>query len=90
MSVCRDERDCVLRFAFPLALSMVSMLTRIVTRPAATLRRGSQLQRRFIHPLRPQLEAPPRPNTWLAKIRFRADGKPRSKLIALGFGEYSY
>ena len=65
-----------------------SMLGRIVTRPAATLRRGSQLQRRFIHPSRPQLEAPPRPNTWLVKIRFRADGKPRSKIIALGFGEY--
>ena len=65
-----------------------SMLGRIVTRPAATLRPGSQLQRRFIHPSRPQLEALPRPNTWVAKIRFRADGKPRSKIIALGFGEY--
>ena len=66
---------------------------RVATRPlAATLR--SQLQRRFIPPStgttsRSQLQAP-RPNTWLAKIRFQADGKPRSKLIALGFGEYPF
>jgi len=62
---------------------------RVVTRPA-TLR--SQLRRRFIPSSTSttsgsQLQAP-RPNTWLAKIRFREDGKPRSKdsLIALGFG----
>ena len=65
---------------------------RVVTRPATTIRRfqvgGSQLPRRFILPPRSQSQALPRPNTWLAKIRFRADGKPRSKLIALGFGEY--
>ena len=57
---------------------------RVVTRRLG----GSQLQRQFIHPSISQLQALPRPNTWLAKIRFRADGKPRSKLIALGFGEY--
>jgi len=56
---------------------------RVVIRPG-TLR--SKLQRRFIFPSRSQLQALPRPNTWLAKIRFRVDGKPRSKLIALGFG----
>ena len=65
---------------------------RVVTRPA-TLR--SQLQRRFIPSSastttsESQLQAP-RPNTWLAKIRFREDGKPRSKLIALGFGGYPF
>jgi hypothetical protein len=70
-----------------------SMLARrAVTRPA-TFR--SQLQRRFIHPSTSttstsQLHALPRPNTWLAKIRFRADGRPRSKEIALRLGEYPF
>ena len=63
---------------------------RTVTRPAATSRLGSQLQRRFIFPSRSQLQVSPRLNSWLTKIRFRADGKPRSKLIALGFGEYPF
>jgi len=58
---------------------------RIVTRFAITIRQGSQLQRRFIHPSRSQLQTP-QPNTWLAKLRFRPDGTPRSKLIAFGFG----
>ena len=62
---------------------------RLVTRPGTL---WSQLQRRFIHPSRSQLQAPalPRPNTWLGNFRFRADGKPRSKLIALGIGEYPF
>jgi hypothetical protein len=63
------------------------MLARRVTR-AATLR--SQLQRRFIPSSTSTTSGSPlqaRPNTWLAKIRFREDGKPRSRLIALGFGE---
>ena len=70
-------------------LSQSMLARRVVTRPATTTRLlgASQLQRRFIFPSRSQLQAP-RPNTWLAKLRFRADGKPRSKLIALGFGEY--
>jgi hypothetical protein len=64
---------------------------RIATRPATTLTgiRGSQFQSRFqvTLPSRSQLQAQPGPKTWLAKFRFRADGKPRSKLIAMGFGE---
>ena len=63
---------------------------RVVTPPATTIRRlgGFQFQKRFIHPSISQLQVLPRPNTWLAKLRFRADGEPRSKLIAFGFGEY--
>ena len=73
-----------------LSLSMLArrVIDLVITQPATTLRRDSQLQKWFIHPSRSQLQALPRPNTlaWLAKIRFRADGKPRSKLIASGFG----
>jgi len=65
------------------------MLTwRAISRSANIIRRGSQFQRRFIYPsisLR-RAQALPRPNTLIAKIRFRADGQPRSKLIAVGFG----
>ena len=60
---------------------------RVFIRPG-TLR--SQLQRRFIFPSTSQSQFLPLPNTWLAKIRFRADGKPRSKLIGFGFGEYAF
>jgi len=60
------------------------MLTwRAISRPATTIMRVSQFQRRFIHPSSRRLQ---RQNTLIAKIRFRADGKPRSKLIAVGFG----
>ncbi|KAF8814005.1 hypothetical protein BYT27DRAFT_7083022 [Phlegmacium glaucopus] len=62
---------------------------RAISRPATSIRQGSLLQRRLIHPSRSlgQLQAFPRPNnTLLTKLRFRADGKPRSKLIALAFG----
>jgi len=60
------------------------MLTwRAISRSATTIRQGSQFQRRFIHPSSRRFQ---RPNTLIAKIRFRADGKPRSKLIAVGFG----
>jgi len=55
---------------------------RVFTRPTTTLSRGFQLQRRFIHPSRPQLHELPRPNNLIAKIHFRANGEPRSKRIA--------
>ena len=57
------------------------------TRLATTIRQGFQLQKRFIHPSRFQLHVP-RANTWLAKLRFRPDGTPRSKLVGFGLGEY--
>ena len=62
---------------------------RAISRPATTIRQGSQFHRRFIHPSR-SLRRPQRTDTLIAKIRFREDGKPRSKLIAVGFGEYSF
>ena len=86
----RTWKICLAYVMSGCSLILRSMLTRrLVTRPG-TIR--SQLQRRFIIPYRSQSQAPglPRPNTWLEKIRFRADGKPRSKLIALGFGEYPF
>jgi len=54
-------------------------------RHAISLRRGSQLQRRFIHPSGSQIQPLPQPNTLLAKLRFRADGEPRSILRGLGY-----
>jgi len=66
-----------------------SMLVwRVVALPTTAIRRGFQIQRRFLHPSRSQLQLQtlPRPNTWLAKLRFRPDGEPRSKVIPLGFG----
>ena len=69
------------------------LVQRAFTRAATTLIRGSQLQRRFIHPSRPQLHPIPRPNTLLAKLRFRADGEPRSTQKFseyFHYGEYPY
>ena len=70
-------------------LSRSMLARRVVTRPATTLRLlgASQPQRRFIFPSRPHSQAP-RPDTWLAKLRFRADGNPRTKSIGFAFGEY--
>ena len=69
---------------------MLALTRRVFTRSATTLRRGFQLQRRFIHPSRLQLHELPRPNTWVAKIRFRADGESRIALEYLHWGEYLF
>ena len=71
-SVGEKTRHEVIQVQFVVkSSSPQSMLVRrVVTRPATTIRQAYRLQRRFILPSRPQLQAP-RPN-----LRFQADGKP--------------
>ncbi|KAF8971930.1 hypothetical protein BDZ97DRAFT_1153950 [Flammula alnicola] len=59
---------------------------RAVSRPATIVRRGLQAQRRPIHVSAPRAQLQSRASSLLAKIRFRADGKPRSRLVGFAFG----
>ncbi|KAH9486095.1 hypothetical protein JR316_0000159 [Psilocybe cubensis] len=59
----------------------------IVRRPATLIRQGPQIPRRSLHSSlpRPQLYQQ-RGGSLLAKLRFRADGKPRSRLMGATIG----
>ena len=59
-------------------------------RPASIARRATQGQRRSIHATIPRaLEIQPRPSGVLAKLRFRADGRPRSRWMGAFVGTFA-
>ncbi|KDR85995.1 hypothetical protein GALMADRAFT_219046 [Galerina marginata CBS 339.88] len=60
---------------------------RAVFRPATIARRGLQKPIRSLHVSTPRLQVQqPRGVGSLAKVRFRPDGKPRSRLVGAAFG----
>ncbi|KAF8167195.1 hypothetical protein B0H34DRAFT_4405 [Crassisporium funariophilum] len=59
---------------------------RAISRPPSIARRGLQAQRRLIRSSAPRAQYQARPDDFLSKVRYRTDGKPRSKLIGITIG----